>query len=59
MRTTIQRLALLGAVLGGLLSVGLSAPASAAGTTQISGDAALDTTGQCGTPPAGSTTSPR
>ena len=31
--------------------MGLSAPASAAGTTQISGDAALDTTGQCGTPP--------
>jgi hypothetical protein len=36
MRTKIQRLALLAVVMGGLLVMALSAPASAA-TTQISG----------------------
>lgn len=54
MRTKIQRLALLGVVMGGLLVTALPTPVSAAGTTQISGEGAYDTTGsQCGTPPAG------
>ncbi len=51
MRTKIQRLVLLGVLVGGLL-VALSAPASAA-TNQISGVAVLDTTGECPDPPAG------
>ena len=51
MRTKIQRLVLLGALVGGLL-VALSAPASAA-TNQISGVAVFDTAGDCGLPPAG------
>jgi hypothetical protein len=51
MRTKIQRLVLLGVLVGGLL-VALSAPASAA-TNQISGVAVLDT-GTCPAPPAGS-----
>ena len=53
MRTRTQRSALVGVAMGGLLSAGLSAPASAAGTTQISGDAIFDPTGPCGTPIAG------
>jgi len=54
MRTRIQRLTLLGVVMGGLLVTALSAPVSAAGTTQISGEGVYDVTGtQCGTPPAG------
>jgi hypothetical protein len=51
MRTKIQRLVLLGVLVGGLL-VALSAPASAA-TNQISGVAVFDTTGVCPAPPAG------
>src|SRR6266487_1585908 len=42
MRTKIQRLALLAVVMGGLLVMALSAPASAA-TTQISGVGVTDT----------------
>lgn len=54
MRTKVQRLALLGVVMVGLLVTALSAPVSAAGTTQISGEGVYDVTGsQCGTPPAG------
>ena len=50
----IQRLALLALVVGSQLAMGLSAPAYAAGTTQISGEGAYDTTGdKCGSPPAG------
>jgi hypothetical protein len=52
MRTKIQRLALLAVVTGGLL-VAVSAPASAAGTTQISGMGVYETAGECGAPPAG------
>jgi hypothetical protein len=51
MRTKIQRLVLLGVLVGGLL-VALSAPASAA-TNQISGVAVFDTAGVCTAPPAG------
>ena len=51
MRTKIQRLVLLGVLVGGLL-VAFSAPASAA-TNQISGVAVLDTTGACPPPPRG------
>ena len=51
MRTKVQRLALLGVLVGGLL-VALSAPTSAA-TNQISGVSFYDTTGECGLPPAG------
>ena len=51
MRTKIQRLVLLGVLVGGLLGA-LSAPASAA-TNQISGIAVYDTTGECGPPPSG------
>jgi len=51
MHTKIQRLVLLGVLLGGLL-VALSTPANAA-TNQISGVAVLDTTGACPPPPAG------
>ena len=51
MRTKIQRLVLLGVLVGGLL-VALSAPASAA-TNQISGVAVFDTTGECSPPPTG------
>ncbi len=54
MRTKIRRLVLLGLLVGGLLGMGLVAPANAAGTTQISGSGAYDTTGnECGPPPAG------
>jgi hypothetical protein len=52
MRTTIQRLALLTVVTGGLLVMALSAPASAA-NTQISGVGVADTAGACAPPPAG------
>jgi hypothetical protein len=52
MRTKIQRLALLAVVTGGLL-VAVSAPSSAAGTTQISGMGVYETAGECGAPPAG------
>ena len=51
MRTWIQRLALLGVL--GLAMSALVNPASAAGTTQISGDATFDAAGPCGTPIAG------
>jgi len=51
MRTKIQRLVLLGVLVGGLL-VALSAPASAA-TNQISGVAVFDTEGVCLPAPAG------
>ena len=51
MRTKIQRLVLLGVLVGGLL-VALSTPASAA-TNQISGVGLYDTTGECGPPPSG------
>ena len=51
MHTKIQRLVLLGMLVGGLL-VALSTPANAA-TNQISGVAVLDTTGACPAPPAG------
>ena len=54
MRTKVQRLALLGMLMGALLGTGLMAPASAAGTTQIGGDAVFDTT-VCNSPPAGFT----
>jgi len=50
MRTKIQRLALLAVVMGGLLVMALSAPASAA-NTQISGVGVADTAGACGSPP--------
>ena len=50
MHTKIQRLVLLGMLVGGLL-VALSTPANAA-TNQISG-LWLDTTGACPAPPAG------
>lgn len=54
MRTKVQRLALLGVMMVGLTGTALSAPVSAAGTTQISGEGTYDVTGsQCGTPPAG------
>ena len=51
MRTKIQRLVLLGVLVGGLL-VAFSAPASAA-TNQISGVAVFDTEGVCLPAPAG------
>ena len=54
MRTKIRRLALLGMLMGALLGTGLMAPATAAGTTQIGGDAVFDTT-VCNSPPAGFT----
>ena len=53
MRTTMQRWALLGVVMGCLVAMGLVAPANAAGTTQISGSGSYETNGECGTPPAG------
>ena len=54
MRTKIRRLMLMGMLMGGLLGMGLVAPANAAGTTQISGSGTYDTTGsECGTPPTG------
>jgi hypothetical protein len=52
MRTKIQRLALLAVVMGGLLVMALSAPASA-DTTQISGVGVFDTAGACAPPPTG------
>lgn len=52
MRTKIQRWALLAVVMGGL-TVAVSAPASAAGTTQISGMGVSENAGECGPPPAG------
>ena len=42
MRTKIQPLALLAVAMGSLLAMALSAPASAAGTTQISGSGYYD-----------------
>jgi hypothetical protein len=52
MRTTIQRMALLGVLVSGLL-VALATPTSAA-TDQISGVSYYDTTGEeCGPPPPG------
>ena len=53
MRTKVQRLALLGMLMGALLGTGLMAPAGAAGMTQIDGDATIDTAGPCGTPQPG------
>ena len=54
MRTKIRRLVLLSMLMGGLLGMGLVAPANAAGTTQISGSGTYDTTGsECGAPPLG------
>jgi hypothetical protein len=52
MRTKTQRLALLGGLVGGLMSTGLMAPAQAAGTTQVDGDAISDGV-TCDAPPAG------
>ena len=52
MRTKIRRLALLGMLMGALLGTGLMAPASAAGTMQLGGDAVFDTT-VCDSPPEG------
>ena len=51
MRTKVQRMALLGMLMGALLGTGLMAPASAAGTTQVGGDAEYDTA--CTRPPEG------
>ena len=51
MHTKMQRLVLLGVLVGGLL-VALSTPANAA-TNQISGVAVFDTTGECSPPPTG------
>ena len=51
MRTKVQRLALLSMLMGGLMSTGLMAPAQAAGTTQIGGDAGFG--GACTDPPVG------
>lgn len=45
MRTKIQPLALLAVAMGSLLAMALSAPASAAGTTQISGSGYYDFAG--------------
>ena len=56
MRTKMQRLALLAVVMGGLLVMALSAPASAA-TTQISGVGVVDTAGACAPPRRGMRTS--
>ena len=56
MRTRIRRLlALLGAMMGVLLMTGLSAPANAAGTAQVSGSGYYDDAAgtECGVPPAG------
>ena len=53
MRTKVQRLALLGMLMGALLGTGLMAPAGAAGTTQIDGGATFNAAGPCGTPPPG------
>ena len=53
MRTMMARWALLGVVMGCLVAMGLVAPANAAGTTQISGEGAYETAGECGPPPAG------
>jgi hypothetical protein len=57
MPTKIRRLAMLGMLMGGLLGTGLTAPASAAGTTQIGGDASYDATA-CNSPPTGFTSYP-
>jgi len=57
MRTKIRRLALLGLLMGGLLGTGLMAPATAAGTTQVDGPAALDAVA-CDSPPVGFTDYP-
>jgi hypothetical protein len=53
MRTTMQRWALLGVVMGCLVAMGLVAPANAAGVTQFSGSAVYESAGECGTPPTG------
>ena len=50
MRTKMQLLAILAMVMGGLVSMGLVAPANAAGTTQVGGDAVSDASG-CNEPP--------
>ena len=57
MRTKIRRLAMFGMLMGGLLGTGLMAPVSAAGTTQIGGDAGYDPIA-CDSPPAGFTSYP-
>ena len=57
MRTKVQRLTLLGMLMGALLGTGPMAPAGAAGTTQIGGDAVYDTT-VCDSPPEGFTSYP-
>ena len=57
MRTKVQRIALLGMLMGALLGTGLRAPASAAGTTQIGGDGVYDPT-VCDSPPEGFTSYP-
>ena len=57
MRMKMQLLAILAMVMGGLVSMGLVAPASAAGTTQIGGDAVSDASG-CNKPPDGFTSYP-
>ena len=54
MRTKMQLLAVLAMVMGGLVSMGLVAPANATGTTQIGGDAVYDTA-VCDKPPEGFT----
>ena len=53
MRTKMQLPAVLAMVMGGLVSMGLVAPANATGTTQIGGDAVYDTA-VCNKPPKGS-----
>ena len=52
MRTKVQRVALLGMLMGALLGTGLTAPVSAVGTMQVGGDAEYDTT-VCDSPPEG------
>ena len=54
MRTRIQRLALLGMLIGALLGTGLMAPAQAAGTTQVDGSGYYDdiTGDECDAPPS-------
>jgi len=54
MRMKMQLPVVLAMVMGGLVSMGLMAPASAAGTTQIGGGAAYDAT-VCKKPPEGFT----
>jgi hypothetical protein len=56
MRTKIRQLATSSMLMGAMLGTGL-APASAAGTTQIGGDAVYDATA-CSSPPEGFTSYP-